>query len=422
MSLITGTVDQATYHPKSYQEKQTQEVHPTELSPRFFTPTCFIKSKPMRLLYVLTTLLISSSLFAQTVTLPPSGGNQRSVVTQYIGSLVQVTVNYSSPDVTAPNGQDRTGQIWGQLVPYGLTDLGFGLRNPSPWRAGSNENTTISFSHDVEIQGQPLAAGTYGLHVIVEETGPWTLIFSNNSTAWGSYFYKESEDALRVTATPEESEFHEWLTYEFTDRQAEECTVALMWENKKLPFKVAVPDMNEVYLTNMRKELESSAGFNWQGWNQAATFCLQNNTNLEEALTWAENAVSLPFIGQENFATLSTKAQIQYALGSKEEAQTNINAAIEHPGANAFQIHGMGRQMIAQGDAEMALAVFQANHKRFEGAWPTEVGMARGLSATGQYAAAIKHAEVALTQAPDQLNKDNLSSMIATLKEGKDVN
>ena len=376
----------------------------------------------MRLLYSAFALLLSLSLSAQSVTLPPSGSNQRAIVTQYIGALVQVTVNYSSPDVTAPNGQDRTGQIWGQLVPYGLTDLGFGLRTPAPWRAGANENTTITLSHDVEIQGQAIAAGTYGLHMIVEESGPWTLILSNNSTAWGSYFYQEEDDALRVEVSAEESEFHEWLTYEFTDRQAEECTLALFWENKKVAFQISVPNMDEVYVDNIRRELESSAGFTWQGWNQAATYCLQNNTNLEEALTWAENAVALPFIGQENFTTLSTKSQVQYALGSKEESQATLSAAIEHPTANSFQIHGLGRQMIAQGDAEMALAVFQANHERFDGAWPTEVGMARGLSATGNYEQALKHAEIALGQAPDQLNKDSLGRMIESLKEGKDVN
>ena len=160
--------------------------------------------------------------FAQ-VTLPPSGANQKSVTTQYIGALASVSIAYSSPDVHGANGQDRSGQIWGQLVPYGLNDLGFGLRNPSPWRAGANENTTFTFSHDVLVNGKPLKAGTYGFHIIAEEEGPWTLIFSDNSTAWGSFFYQEKEDALRVEATPEEGNYHEWLTYEFIDRQPESC-------------------------------------------------------------------------------------------------------------------------------------------------------------------------------------------------------
>ncbi len=375
-----------------------------------------------RFLLLVISLATVNWAMSQAVTLPPGGGNQKSVVMQYMGALAYAKVVYNSPDVTAPNGNDRTGQIWGQLVPYGLTDLGFGLRNPSPWRAGANENTIIKFSHDVLVQGQALAAGTYGLHIVVEEEGPWTIIFSNNSTAWGSFFYEEADDALRVEAEVEDSEFHEWLTYEFTDRQADACTLAMMWENKAVSFQIEVDSPQEVYLANLRNELQSQPGFTWQGWNQAANYCLQNNINLEEGLTWAESAINAPFIGQENFNTLSTKAQLLMALDRGDEGQETLMAAIEHPTANSFQIHQMGRTMITQGDAEGALAIFKANHDRFEGAWPTEVGMARGLSAVGRYEEAIPHAQTALEQAPDDLNRNNLQQMIETLKSGQDVN
>ena len=362
------------------------------------------------------------STIAQNVTLPPSGNNQKSVVTQYIGSLAHVTVVYNSPDVTGPNGQSRKGQIWGQLVPYGLNDLGFGLRKPAPWRAGSNENTIIKFSHDMLVQGKPVKAGKYGLHVIVEEEGPWTIILSNNSTAWGSYFYKEEEDALRVEATPEDNEFHEWLTYEFTDRQADNCTVALMWENKKLPFKIEVADMKQVYVDNMRKELESTAGFNWQGWMNAANYCANNDVNLEEALTWAENAVSLPFIGNENYNTLSTKGLVLMKLERQEEALATMDKAIRHPTANSLQIHGFGRQLIGMGMKEKAMEVFEYNYEKYEGAWPTNVGMMRGYSAMGNHKKALEHAKVAHEQAPDKLNKDNLKRLIGNLEKGEGVN
>ena len=79
--------------------------------------------KQFNLLFILS--LFATLNFAQTVTSPPSGGNQKSVNTQYIGSLAHVTVTYNSPDVTDPRGNDRNGQIWGQLVPYGFNDLGF---------------------------------------------------------------------------------------------------------------------------------------------------------------------------------------------------------------------------------------------------------------------------------------------------------
>lgn len=370
---------------------------------------------------ILFAFLSLNLAFAQ-LTLSPSGANQKSVATQYIGSLAHVTITYNSPDVTAPNGQDRTGKIWGQLVPYGLTDLGFGLRNPSPWRAGANENTTIEFSHDMTVQGKPIKAGKYGLHIIVEEEGPWTLIFSNNSSSWGSFFYDEKEDALQVKATPEKNEFHEWLSYEFTDRQPDNCTAALMWENISLTFKIEVPDANELYVSNLREELRSSKGFTWTNWNAAANFCLQNDYNLEEGLQWAEAAISSPFLGNENFSTLQTKGGILAKLNRQDEAGEAMDKAIKHPTATSFQIHGYGRQLIGLGQKEKALEVFKYNYERFDKAWPTEVGMARGYSATGQYDKALEHAKIAVGQAPDKLNKDGMTAAIEKLKKGEDIN
>ena len=101
-------------------------------------------------------LAISATGYAQSITLPPSGDNQRSQVSQQIG-LVQVSIDYGSPDVHAPNGDDRRGKIWGTLVPYGIHDLQFNDRK-GPWRAGANENTVFTVSHPVKVQGQPLPA------------------------------------------------------------------------------------------------------------------------------------------------------------------------------------------------------------------------------------------------------------------------
>ncbi|MEJ7673978.1 MAG: DUF2911 domain-containing protein [Chitinophagaceae bacterium] len=81
---------------------------------------------------------------------------------------------------------------------FGYKDLGFGTSKVAPWRAGANENTTITFSTDVRVEGQPLKAGTYGFFAAME-TNQATLIFSNNHSSWGSYFYDPKEDALKVT-------------------------------------------------------------------------------------------------------------------------------------------------------------------------------------------------------------------------------
>src|SRR5215510_14445859 len=90
---------------------------------------------------------------AQGLTTPPSGDNQHATVSQGFG-LVTVTINYNSPNVHGPDGTDRKGHIWGELVHYGFVDQGFGVSKAAPWRAGSNENTTITFSHPVKVGGK----------------------------------------------------------------------------------------------------------------------------------------------------------------------------------------------------------------------------------------------------------------------------
>src|SRR5262252_5744674 len=149
------------------------------------------------------TIALATPLCAQIIpglSTPPSGNNQKASVTQQIGP-VRITIDYSSPAVHGPDGKDRRGQIWGKLVPYGLTDLGFGNGKPGPWRAGANENTVFAVSDPVLIEGKTLPAGRYGLHMVAgaEE---WTLVLSKDANAWGSFYYEPEHDAMRVTVKP----------------------------------------------------------------------------------------------------------------------------------------------------------------------------------------------------------------------------
>lgn len=339
-----------------------------------------------RITIILLSLAIAStSLMAQSLSTPPSGNNQKSVVTQYIGAIAHVTIKYNSPDVDG-----RTGHIWGELVPYGMNQLGFGLNNPSPWRVGANENTAIKFSHDMEIEGQPISAGTYGLHLIAEESGDWTWILSHNSTAWGSFFYDETEDALRVKVTPEETEFTEWLTFNFSDRQPDAATLELRWENKRVPMRITMPQVIELYAETFAKELQGSAGFNHLNWAAAASFMAQNDYKLDQALEWADAAISAPFIGVKDWGTLQSKAQVQMKMGEMAASQETMMSAVKHPSATSFQIHGFGRKLIGMGMADKALEIFEYNYEHFDGTWPTNVGMARGLSAVGRYDEALR--------------------------------
>ena len=116
-------------------------------------------------------LLVATITFAQK--------SPRKQATGKIGQ-VSVTVDYGAPSV---NG--RT--IWGELVPYNKV-----------WRAGANENTTVSFNKEVTIKNATVPAGKYGLFLIPSEEGTWDVIFSKKNDAWGSNGYDEKNDLLRI--------------------------------------------------------------------------------------------------------------------------------------------------------------------------------------------------------------------------------
>ncbi|MBK9014853.1 MAG: DUF2911 domain-containing protein [Saprospiraceae bacterium] len=123
----------------------------------------------------------------------PNTTNPRSRAGITIGAT-DIDINWGAPGV-----KGREGKIWGTNVAnYGFINLGFGSAKESPWRAGADENTIFSCSNDVTIEGKKLAAGKYGFAIAVYPDS-CVLIFSSNSSGWGTYFYKPEEDALRVT-------------------------------------------------------------------------------------------------------------------------------------------------------------------------------------------------------------------------------
>lgn len=374
---------------------------------------------PVRLLLSLAALLLAAApAVAQgALTLPPSGDNQYSAVTQGIGP-VRLMVEYHSPDVHGPNGEDRHGKIWGGLVPFGMANLGFGTcGDQCPWRGGANENTVFTTSHDVKVQGQPLPAGSYGVHFIPGQD-EWTVVFSKNHTSWGSFFYDAKEDALRVQAKPEKSDYHEWLAYEFTDRQPGKATLAMKWEDLQVPITVSVDDIDEVYFAAIRNELRSSPGFDPKNWEAAAQFALQTKKHLDEGLAWAENAVRPP-TGRESFSGLATLAQLQEANGKAEDSRKTLDRALNSPASGPLDLHIYGRQLQQQKKNDEAMKVFALNAKRFPDVWPVHVGLARGHAGLGRQKEALAEAKLAVKQAPDDQARKNLETLIKQIEEGK---
>ena len=181
---------------------------------------------------VLAVLLTLSSLtFAQGDQVRAS---LKASVMQTLGADTMITIVYSRPGV-----KSRT--IWGELVPYGLAPGNrYSKDQPYPWRAGANENTTIEFSKDVVVEGKPLPAGKYSIHMIPSEED-WIVIFNKNTEGWGSFAYNKAEDALRITVTPKDAPFQEWLMYGFADLAGSSAVAFLYWEKLIVPFKIALP-------------------------------------------------------------------------------------------------------------------------------------------------------------------------------------
>lgn len=357
--------------------------------------------------------LLPTSLLAQFLTTLPSGGNKKASVCERIG-LTDVSIHYDRPSV-----KGREGKIWGQLVYKGFSDLGFGSSKAAPWRAGANENTTIEFSNPVKIEGQSLSAGKYGFF-IAYNPNECTLIFSKNNSSWGSYYYDDKEDVLRVKVKPITLDKSvEWLKYEFANQTENSATLVLQWEKMSIPFNIETDYTND-QLNLFRKELRTDKGFTWETWQQAAQWCLQRNVNLQEALLWSDSATGKNFGGEKQFATWLTKARILNKLGRSDEATKIMKSAL--PLAGMMDRHLYARTLLQEKKTNEAVAIFKLNYKKYPDESTTNIGMARASSALGDYKTALKYAEYALKLVSEINEKNNLLGLIEKLKAGKDIN
>ncbi len=349
-----------------------------------------------RLLVLLSGLLALASLCqAQGIMLDLPLQSQHAVITQRLG-LTDITINYHRPLVN-----DR--QVWGKLVPYGQV-----------WRAGANENTTVTFTDPVTIEGQPLDKGTYGLHMIPGQD-QWTVIFSKMSTAWGSFSYKQDEDALRVTVKPQAAEFHDALTYDFDDLKPDSTVVTLRWEKVAVPFKVAVK-VDPIVEASINRQIRGLNQYFWESWDEAANYYLAIKINLDEALKDEDQSIRV----EERYDNLMTKSQILEAMGRKEDAATVLNKALEK--ASAQQLYFYGRQLQGEKKQEEAFAVFLSNAKKYPDFWISHVGLARVYSGQGDYDKAVKELQTALAGVPDDASRSNLEKYIKRAQSKEDFN
>ncbi|HEX9963066.1 MAG TPA: DUF2911 domain-containing protein, partial [Pyrinomonadaceae bacterium] len=329
-------------------------------------------------LFLLAIILFAVPLHAQVPynSAVPNGYTKKAMVSEQVG-LTQITITYHRPAV-----KGREGKVWGELVHKGFVDQGFGNGKPAPWRAGANENTVIEFDNDVKIEGQTLPKGKYGLF-IAYDAAESIVIFSRRTDAWGSFFYDEKEDVLRVKVKPQPIEKSvEFLKYEFSNQTPDSAVVALAWEKLSIPFKVEVDYLKQQF-DALVAESQNPRSFTSQSLNIAAGWTLQNNYQLEKGLEWATKATSQSFPGDPtSFPALSTKAAILNKLGRADEAAAVIKSAL--PFGSVVQLQQLGRQLLAAKKPKAALEVFQFNYGKHPNQFITLTGMARGLSANGE--------------------------------------
>jgi len=331
---------------------------------------------------------------AQSFVLDLPYPSQRAEVTQRIG-ITDITITYHRPLV-----KDR--KIWNSLVPYGKV-----------WRAGANENTTITFSDPVLIEDRPLDKGTYGLHTI-PNANEWTIIFSKNSTSWGSFTYDQAEDTLRVTVKPKAADMHNALTYEFDQLQPDSAVIELEWEKLAVPFKVSV-DVRGVVQASLKKQLRGHSQYTWMSWNDAASYLFAEKIALDEALTYADKSIE----NEDRYDNELTKSRILMALNRKDEAATAEKKALTL--ASPLQAHLYGRQLQTEKRSEEAFAIFHENAKKHPDLWFVHTGLARVYSAEGKFDDAAREMKVAESEAPDN-QKSYLDGLVRQLDAKQDIN
>jgi hypothetical protein len=353
----------------------------------------------LQLFVLLSGLSLASFCQAQTATgetlmLDLPRQSQHALLTQRIG-ITDITINYHRPLA-------NSRKIWGKVVPYGEV-----------WRAGANENTVITFSDPVTIEGQPLDKGAYGLHMIPGEN-QWTVIFSKNSTSWGSFTYKQEEDALRVNVKPQTAELHDALAYDFDEVKPDSTVVTMRWEKVAVPFKVAVK-VNDLVTASIHRQLHGLNQYYWEGWDDAAGYFLANKMNLDEALKDEEQSIQI----EERYDNLMSKSNILGAIGRKDEATVFKNKALER--ANALQLYVYGRQLQGDKKQDEAFALYRSNAKKFPDDWTSHLGLARVYSGQGDFDNAVKEIKTSLGGAPD-VNKSSLENYVKRLQAKDDIN
>jgi hypothetical protein len=341
-------------------------------------------------------LVTAASVLGQSA-IPLPDASPAATVGQRVG-ITDVDVSYHRPAV-------NKRKIFGGLVPYGVV-----------WRAGANENTTITFSTPVKVEGQTLPAGTYGLFMIPTET-QWTVAFSKFAGAWGTYTYDQSEDAARVTVTPQTTnDVAERMFFAFIDVTNNSTILAMRWDKTLVPIKIEV-DLPTTIRTAMRETLRTGKHWDANAWAAAARWELRNG-DADVASKYADNALGLGITTN----TLRTKAAILEKKGDAKgaaelrERGKSISNEAELVSSTAFASIGAKKY----DEAIAYLNGYIAAHPNSDQLWRVYSILGEAYAAKGDAAKAHETLDKAMAAAHDVTERtevqDSLNQIGAEVK------
>jgi len=341
------------------------------------------------LLLVAITVAVSS-LRAQPGLETPRTSQGASVM-QRVG-ITDITVTYHRPGV-------KGREIWGGLLPYGEV-----------WRAGANEVTTISFSDEVKVGGHPLAAGTYGLHII-PKIGSWTIIFSNNSGSWGTN-YDEKDDTLRIEVTPLAADSTEWMMFDFADLSDTSATLELRWVKLRAPIRIDVATADIVLGRARKAFIEGADTTNWLMLREAADYAMKKGLLPQEARTWIDRSIK----AHPDFRSSCLKSDILAASGDRNAATRLLNDAIAV--ATEKQVTSYSRILLRDKRPNRAIRILEKFVTLKGAPWAAVKALGDAHAAAGDRDTALRVYGAAMKKAP-AAEKGGIKSKINALKEGK---
>ncbi len=323
-------------------------------------------------------------------------------LSQVIG-ISSVSVKYSRPSV-------KNREIWGALVPYGWNVQGFGLGNSAPWRAGANENTVLHLSHPATIEGHQVPAGDYGLFFVINKDNTGEVILSKEYRSWGSFFYDPKFDEMRANITARPASFTELLTYDFQNVTRTSCELELTWEKMQFPVRIEF-DVDKIVMDNASQELKSTAGFNWQGYSNAANYALANKLtdDYDKALKWADQAITI----NSNFTDLTVKSDLLKQMGKTAESDQIRKDAIAV--GTEMELNNYGYQLLNQQEQDKAIEVFILNTQRHPTSANTFDSLGEAYALKGDKKNAIINFKKSLALNPPAATKANSEKYLKQL-------